>query len=139
MKFKHFFALIFIFAITFAGACQNDPNDVADKRDNILGDWHMTLNDGQVDVDYQVTITKDADDATKINLSNFVNNGSSAYATITGFDLTVPQQQVGNSIVSGDGTIKSDYNSITWNLTIDGDVYTGTMSPGGITQDALAK
>ena len=139
MKFKHFIALAFIFFIIFAGACQNDPNDVSDKRDNIIGDWHMTLDDGQVPVDYQVTITKDANDATKINLSNFVNNGSSAYATINGFELTMPQQQVGNSIVNGDGTIKSDYSSITWNLTIDGDVYTGSMSPGGITKDALAK
>jgi hypothetical protein len=139
MKITHLFAVFVLLTFSLTLGCQNDSDNVADKRDNIEGDWHMTLDDGQVPVDYQVTISKDANSTTKIFMSNFVNNGSKAYATITGMNLTIPEQQVGNETVSGDGTISSDYNTITWNLTIDGDSYTGKMVPGGITKKELAR
>ncbi len=132
MKLKFLLGIVIITIIGLSNSCQNDPNDIADKRDNIVGKWHCTLDDSQVPSDYEVDITKDTADNTKIYLANFVSNGSPAYATMSGFNLTVPEQQVGNSVVSADGIVSKDYQSVTWTLKIDGDDYTAKMVPGGI-------
>ncbi|MBN2893907.1 MAG: hypothetical protein JXL97_18710 [Bacteroidales bacterium] len=135
MKLKLFFGMLLVVFFSMAFSCEGDTDDVADKRDNIIGKWHATLDDGQVPEDYEVEITKDDVDNVKIHLANIVNNDGSAYATLTGFNLTIPEQQVGNATVSGDGTISDTYAEITWTLTIDGDSYTSSFVPGGITKD----
>ncbi len=137
MKTKLLLAALFISMITLSFECENDPTDVADKRDNIVGSWVCQLDDGITS--YEVVISKNASDETKINIENFANNGSTAYATITSLNLTVPEQQVGNSIVSGDATISDNYQSISWSISQDGEDFTAQYTPGGITKDAQAR
>lgn len=139
MKAKVFLSILFVIMISMAASCEGDSNKVDDNRDNIASSWHATLDDGAVPEEYEVAITKDDIDETKVKLSNFVNNGEEnvAYAILTGFNLTVPEQTVGNATVSGDGTVTSDYQSISWNITIDGDSYTMDFVPGGITKVGL--
>lgn len=134
MKLKYLLGMLIAAFLLMSAGCQDDPDDVTDKRDNIVGSWHCTLNDGNVPEDYEIVISKDNSDLTKVYLSNFVNNGTQAVATITGFNLTVAQQQIGNSTVLADGVINTNYQEITWNITIDGDNYTATLVPGGITK-----
>ena len=139
MKLKFFLSVFLIVFISMASTCDNDSNEVTDKRDNIDDKWAAELNDGgNIPENYVVTITKDATDENLIHLENFVNSdGASAYATLTGFNLTVPEQTVGTQTVKADGTISSNYQEITWDVTIDGDSYTLNFVPGGITKTGL--
>ncbi len=133
--------VIFAFFATFvlmSADCQSDSDEVTDKRDELKGDWTCTV-DGTPPDTYVVTISKEENDDKTIYLANFVNNGGKATGTIAGFNITVAEQQVGNVTVSGTGTIKDDYQSITWTLKIDGDDFTATYSPGGITKNALTR
>ena len=140
MKLKYLFGVILVAVIAVASTCQADPNNVDDVRTNIANSWQCTLDDGQVPEDFPVEITKDTAVDNKVYMSNFINNDANAYATMNGFNLTVPEQSVGNSIVSATGTVSSDYQKITWDITIDGDSYTAKFVPGGITKkDEFAK
>ncbi len=135
MKIKVFLGLLLVVFLSTAGSCKGDSNEVEDIRENIVGKWHATLDDGSVPEDFEVEITKDEGDKSKIYLSNFVNNGKSAYATLTGSNLTVPEQTVGNYTVSADGTISDNYQGITWSILIDGENFTSSFVPGGITKN----
>lgn len=140
MKLKVLLGAIVIVIVSLSSTCQNDTNVLTDKRDNITDQWHCTLDpNAQVPQDFEVDITKDSINEKMIYISNFVNNGSQAHATMTGLNLTVAQQQVGNSLVSADGTVSSDYQSFDWTITIDGDVFTAKYVPGGVTKMMEAK
>ncbi|MEA3451815.1 MAG: hypothetical protein U9Q83_07910 [Bacteroidota bacterium] len=135
MKLKYFLGIILVVVIAVASTCQADSNELDDKRTNIADKWHCTLDDGsQVPEDFEVEITKDATVDDKVYISNFINNETKAYATMTGFNLTVPEQIVGNATVSATGTVATDYQKITWDITINGDSYTAKFVPGGITK-----
>jgi len=121
--------------ISMAATCQDDveDQDQVDKRENIDGKWHGSYNDG-VPVDYEIEITLDTEDETKINLKNFFNNGESAYAILTENSLTVENQAIGESTIEGTGTIQNDYQRIEWQITVDDDEYAITFTPGGVTK-----
>lgn len=140
MKLKFLLGAIVLVIVSLSTTCENDPSSLTDKRDNITDNWHCTLDPtSQNPQDFGVTITKDDANETMIYLSNFVNNKNQAHATMTGLNITVAEQQVGNSVVSADGTVSSDYQSFDWTITIDGDVYTAKYVPGGITKMMEAK
>lgn len=122
-----------LFAL-FISSCKLDPADLDDKRDNITKSWHAVLSDGSVPNEYQIDITKDESQTDKIYFSNFINNSVKGYATISELSITVPKQSLGNSQVSGTGKIQSDYQRITFNLTIDDAAYTLTLTPGTISK-----
>jgi len=139
MKAKLFIGLLTVFFIFTAATCGDNNDELADKRDNLTGSWHVTLDDGSTQMDYQSDITKDDSVSDKIYMSNFIANNNEAYGTLSGLVISVPEQNVGNSIVSASGTISSDYETITWDVTIDGDPYTATSVPGGITKDQIVQ
>ncbi len=139
MKTKSILAILFVILVTMSFECQPDNTTVTDTRDNIVGKWACTLDDGAVPQDYEVEIIKDANVADVIYLANFIANGDTAKATITGQNLTIAQQKVGNSFVSGDGTISDNNQEITWAVKINGDDNTMKFTPGGITKSFPAK
>lgn len=139
MKAKISIGLLAVFFLLFLGACGDNNAELTDKRDNLTGSWHVVLDDGESQMDYQSDITKDSSNTDKIYMSNFIANNHSAYGTLSGLAITVPQQTVGNSIVTATGNISSDYQTITWSVTIDGDSYTATFTPGGITKDMIVQ
>lgn len=136
MNLRLIISAFLIAIISMAASCEGDTNELDDKRDNITHSWHATLN-GDVPENYEVKVTKDDTDETKLYLANFVNNGEEnvAEATITGMQLTVAEQEVGNTTVSATGTISDDYQNISWTMTMDGDDFTCDFVPGGITKD----
>ncbi len=136
MKIKFYLGLFLSVFVLMSATCQDDPDDVTDKRDNIVGSWHANIDDGAVNEDYVVEISKDEADATKIKMTNFFNKGGVTVATITGYNLTVAEQSIEGYTVFADGTISESYQEITWNITIDGDVYTCSFVPGGITKNS---
>jgi len=143
MKAKLFIGLLTVFFIFTAASCGDNNDELADKRDNLTegdGAWHMTLyDDSSNQLDYVSHFTKDDSVSDKIYMSNFIANDNQAYGTLSGLLISVPEQNVGNSIVSASGTISSDYQTITWDITIDGDPYTATSVPGGITKDQIVQ
>lgn len=134
MKLNLLFSVVLMVLLAFSFKCQQESSEVEDKRENIDGDWAVELDDGSVPQNYEVVITIDEDTDNKIFLSNFVNNEDTAYATLTGSNLTVPQQKVGNFNVHADGTISDNFQEITWNINMDGEDYTAIFTPGGITK-----
>ncbi len=127
-------------AIIFWG-CPGDLNDLnsVSSIDNIVGTWHATRDEGGISTDYQVEITKSESSDSTINISNFYNNGSSAYAYVKDLEITLPNQKVGNITVEGTATISSDYQRIVWNVVADSDRVTITMSPGQVAKHLLAR
>ena len=142
MKTKHFilfFIVIFSF-ISVASMCEDDPDvdPEADKRENITDQKKWACEryiNGDLDATYEVEITKDVNDENKIIVTNFFNNGESANATMTGFNLTLPSQDVGGFTLVGTGTIQDDYQRIDWNYTVNGeDNVEATFTPGTLTK-----
>ena len=138
MKTKVTLLLTLFLSVLFS-SCKLAPADLDDKRENITKSWHAVLSDGLVPNEYQTDITKDDSQTNKIYFSNFINNNVKGYATISELNITVPQQSLGNSQVSGTGKIQSDYQRITLNLTIDDAAYTLTLTPGTISKITPAK
>ncbi len=132
MKTKILIAALGVFLLFFSAMCNND-DQLADKRENITGSWHCTLDDGNDQQDYTVDITLGSGENDLI-LKNFIANSSNATGTMSGLTISVPEQQVGNSVVSASGTIASDYQTINWDITIDGTAYTAQYVPGGVTK-----
>ncbi len=138
MKIKHTFIALFtlVFAFIFWG-CPGDLNDLnsVSVADNIAGTWHA-VRDGE---DYEVTITKSAESDTIINLGNFFNNGETAVAYVNNstLELTLPPQNLGSFSIEGTGQVASDFQSISWNVVVDGDNVAITMTPGTIAKKRL--
>ncbi len=131
LVFAPFIAILF--AIIFSG-CPGDLNDLNDVSsiENIIGTWTVNRDEGGIQSTYQVEINKSSNSDSTIVISNFFNNGNSAYAYVKELEITMPLQNVGDNKIQGTATISSDYQRIVWNLTVDGDNVTLTMTPGTV-------
>ncbi len=117
------FSLILMAAL-FAGilfqSCEDDQSSLADPRDAIAKSWRVSDN-GSPNVYYDVVITKDATDITKVWLQGFHNYGDAKiYGTLAGSVITIPQQDAstGEYNVNGEGTIISA-EKLTFEYTLD--------------------
>ena len=124
-----------VFAFVFWG-CPGDLNDLnsLSSVDNIVGTWHAVMYADDTQSDYQVEITKSASADSVINISNFFNNNASAYAYVNDLEITLPRQDVGGEVISGTGTISSDFQTISWTVDTDQGQVTITMTPGTVTK-----
>jgi hypothetical protein len=128
MKISKFFLAMLLF-IPFLQSCQNDVTDTGDPRDAIAKKWRVVDDyDATGALGYDVTISKDAAETTRIIFTNFGNFGTSGdklYATIANKKITIPTTTLDGTytITNGTGTISNDLNSIdlTYDL-FDGDV-----------------
>ena len=109
--------LALLFIVPLLSACLDDISDLDDPRDAIAKLWRVT----ESAQSYDVTISKDANESTRVLFTNFHNLGTSnkLYATLAGNTLTIPQQTLdGTYAISGSGTIANDLKSITFNYSV---------------------
>ncbi|MBN1250711.1 MAG: hypothetical protein JXA16_01155 [Bacteroidales bacterium] len=91
---------------------------MADPRDGIIGDWRVTDNTLVGSNGYDVTISKDQNDKTKILFDNFhaVNSQDKLSATFDGENIIIPLQTLdGEYIFEGEGSVTSTGDKITLN------------------------
>ena len=129
-------AISLIIAVFFQFSCQTDLGDLdrVTVIENVIGKWHVVRDDGGITSEYQVEIIEDNEVENGIILTNFINNGADAHATINDLEITVPSQQLGTNTVNASGVISNDFQSIEWNITIDNDNVTAIFTPGTITK-----
>jgi len=129
-------AISLIIAVFFQFSCQTDLGDLdrVTVIENVIGKWHVVRDDGDITSEYQVEIIEDNEVENGIIITNFINNGANAHATINDLEITVPSQQLGTNTVNASGVISNDFQSIEWNITIDNDNVTATFTPGTITK-----
>jgi hypothetical protein len=112
-----------IILIPFLQACQDDISDLDDPRDAIVKLWRVTDNsDTYAGTNgYDVTISKDNTEITRVLFTNFHYLGTSdkLYATLAGSTLTIPTQVLDQTFtISGTGLIANDLNSIDFNYSV---------------------
>jgi hypothetical protein len=104
----------------------NDVPDDSDPRARIEGQWQCDessqLYKSTEDI-YWVYIDPDPYDSTRVIISNFYNLGDDidVYAKVNGNSLSISNQTTkdGYKILSGSGSISSNYKQINWNYRID--------------------
>lgn len=116
------------FALIFLYSCEliDDNPDTGDVRDKIEGQWKCDENSQiykSTEAFYWVYIDPDPDDTTMIIISNFYDLGIDIYifARLRNLNLSISNQttQDGYNVLSGSGTISSNYKVINWNYKID--------------------
>jgi len=125
MKKISFLLMAVFFAALLFQSCEDEQTDLTDPRDAIAKSWRVE-DSGAPGVFYDVNITKDPTDITKIWLEGFHNYGSAKiWATLAGSVITIPQQEAstGEYSVNGEGTIISA-DRLTFEYSLDeGDGY----------------
>ena len=109
---------MFLAAVVFQ-SCLDDITDLSDPRDAVAKMWRVS-DSGNPNADYDVTITKDPTELTKVLFVNFHNLGTSetVYGTLSSSIITIPQQTtISGYTIDGEGTIFSD--KIEWEYTVD--------------------
>lgn len=138
MKTKAILALLLTLIISLSATCDSEVVEVEDERINVEGKWACSLDDGAGGVqDYEIEITIDNATDDKIFISNFDYNGGTATGTLTGLNITVETQTVGNSTIFADGKVSADYQEINWTININGEDFSMVSLPGGISKTML--
>jgi hypothetical protein len=125
MKIAIKYILIFFTVSLLFNSC--DPDDPVepepeDPRDEIIGKWKCSeTGDIFGQQNYDVNISKHEQDSSKVYIDNFyfLGDGKYVYAIMTDLSLSIPTQTIENDghIVSGNGTISSNYKTITLTYT----------------------
>ncbi len=130
MKSHKMFRTIFLGIALLSGpfflqSCQEDIEDM-EQRDKIIGQWDVIenvagVNPASVDVRdvnlaYSVRITASQVFADEVYLYNFFSKGNSFYlpAAVNGNTITIPETPLDDNKFRGQGTISSNYKTITW-------------------------
>lgn len=117
---------IYILSIILAGctltivSCGPDETDEdEDVRAPYIGSWTCT-EAGVIPLSYQVTISKDEVNSTRILIANFhyFGNTESAYAIATTNNITIPAQDICSNTVNGSGTLVNQ-NKISLNYYVN--------------------
>lgn len=103
-----------------SGCTTEDNSNVSpDTRSKFLGTW--SVNESQKKNVYEVTISADPNAGNRVFINNFGGVGSGrATAFISGSSITLdPDQNIGNLVFNGSGTMNSGSNSMNWNYSIN--------------------
>ena len=138
MKKVHLKLIILLsFIIVYSCELIDDTPGTGDVRDWIEGQWACDENSQlykstesdtshiykSTESIYVVYIDPDLYDTTKVIISNFYNLGFDiyVYARINSLNLSISQQTTkdGFKILSGSGSISSNYKTINWNYRVD--------------------
>lgn len=116
---------IFIIAfIIFFSSCLQDENtipDTNDDRDKIADNWMCAENSPSFgELKYFVDIEKDTLNENKVLIYNFYGLDEESFlrATMYGMKLTVTNEVIERHVVSGEGTITSNYKTINWTYEV---------------------
>ncbi len=113
-----------IILISLFTSCLPDEDvipDTDDPRDKIVDTWDCAeISPTYGETNYMVDISKYEDDDSEVVLSNFYGLGawSSLSATMSGFKLTISSQTIEGHLISGNGTISSNYKTINWTYEV---------------------
>jgi hypothetical protein len=113
--------LMLVAALQISSCTDTDPNDPeTNTRDQFLGTW--TVDESCVRLNYEVIISADSDNETKVWLDNFAFTGPGyppAYGMVNGDQIKLPEQSIGdNWTINGIGTMQST-GKITWAYYIE--------------------
>lgn len=104
----------------------DDEPGGGDVRDRIEGQWKCDETSQiykSTQSIYYVYIDPDLYDSTRVIISNFYNLGNDiyVYARVNNLILSIPNQTTddGYTILSGSGTVSSNYKVINWTYRID--------------------
>ena len=127
-KFILPFGLLLLAMLTIAPGCKKDTDD----REKFLATYNVveSCNSGNYNFEMAITTSETADNA--VLISNFGDSGVSASATVSGNNITIPQQTVTVAGIafsfSGSGTLNGSSLSITYNYNIGGQGGTCVMT-----------
>lgn len=120
MKRLLFFSLVI--SIGYFTSCQKDDPTTDTDSNSIIDTWNCSENSPTYgSTSYQVDISKDTTSSNKVIIDNFyqLGLGKEVKATQNGQSLTISNANIDGFIINGTGTISSNYNSISWNYTVD--------------------
>jgi len=135
MKSHKMFRTIFLGLALLSGlfllqSCQEDIEDM-EQRDKIIGQWDVIenvagVNPASVDVRdvnlaYSVRISASQVFADEVYLYNFFGKGNSFYvpASVNGNTITITEIELDDNKFRGQGTISSNYKTITWTYWVE--------------------
>jgi len=135
MKSHKMFRTIFLGIALLSGpfflqSCQEDIKDM-EQRDKIIGQWDVIenvagVNPASVDVRdvnlaYSVRISASQVFADEVYLYNFFGKGNSFYvpASVNGNTITITEIELDDNKFRGQGTISSNYKTITWTYWVE--------------------
>ncbi|MBK9272361.1 MAG: hypothetical protein IPM48_12270 [Saprospiraceae bacterium] len=120
MKFNLIFASLMILAVS----CTKDETN---PRDKFLATYGVVESCPGINSSYDIIITTSAESSSTILINNFGETGSSVKATVSGNNLTIPNQTInvgGISVtLSGSGALNGNILNIT---------YTGSAAGGSL-------
>ena len=113
---------LLIAATLFAAACEDILDTDLSPAERLEGRWKVDEDNQLKTTDdfYEVYIDIDPVDSNTILISGFydIHNGS-AYATISGFTLNMPTQDVEGFSLRGSATISVNYKQMNWLYYVD--------------------
>ena len=113
-KFKSVFMLTILLAtVAVFSSCSKDDEPAAkDVREDWVGsyrtNWECTVNGQKVTGTYTLTIMKSATNSNDIILNNIDDSNESVRATVNGNAMTIPQQTIQSTGISGSGTLNGN-------------------------------
>lgn len=121
-------ALLLLACLTVSPGCKKDTDD----REKFLATYSVveSCNSGNYNYEISINTSETADNA--VLISNFADFGVSAAATVSGNNITIPQQTVtamGLAVsFSGSGTLNGSSLSITYSYNVGGQGETCAMT-----------
>lgn len=125
MKNRMLFAVVLLLSSLSFSACENVADDGTpdDPRDQIVGTWNQYIGE----TPFQVSITKDQASTTGLIFNGFDDISDDVKATLSGLNISIPQQTIAGEVLVGSGVIESDYSRITFSYTNDGVAFSSEM------------
>jgi hypothetical protein len=119
-NYVRYFIYSILLAVTVFSCKPIDNPETNDPRDKIIDVWNCRETSQTYGVtNYTIEISKSTTDSTKIFIDNFyqLGKGTSISAKMNGLSIIIPSQTVDGNLISGSGTIKSDYTTINLSYT----------------------
>ncbi|MFZ4400836.1 MAG: hypothetical protein ACOYO1_12440 [Bacteroidales bacterium] len=122
MKAKNILILGLFIILGFA-ACKKDitsngPSSQADStRNDYVGSWACTEIPVAKNLNFDCTISIDANTETNIKIANFANLNSNAYAIVSAKSVILPKQILSGNTVEGYATMEN-INFIRWHYYV---------------------
>ena len=117
---KRLFFLLLSLTVIYFSSCKKD--DTTTPNGDIIDTWKVVEQSPTFGTqNYHVDISKDTSTTGGIIIDNFFNLGLGHYvsAVQNGMTLTVSNEVLDGYTFNGSGNIASNYNSISWNFTVD--------------------
>lgn len=120
---KHAFTSNHLVTLTVANGVGTDTATVdiaviAPGRDNFVGTYATGETCTTGNSNYMLTVVANSGVSNALVIGNLGNFGFNVTATVSGYNLTIPAQNVGIYSVSGSGTINGALNTLTISYTV---------------------